>query len=58
MVGRAICLQVGNWFETRFSPPHHLIHHNSEDTEDGGVGGWKDLMLFQNKEKNTCKMMR
>ena len=33
-------------------------HDDSEDAEDGGAGGWKDLMLFQNKEKNTCKMMR
>jgi hypothetical protein len=33
-------------------------HDGFEDEEDGGAGGGEDLMLFQNKEKNTCKMMQ
>jgi hypothetical protein len=54
MVGRAICLQVGNWFETRFSPRPHLIHHNSEDAEDGGAGSGKIIIKLNQGISFIC----
>jgi len=48
MVGRAICLQTDNWFETRFSPCPHLGNYDSEDAEDGGAGSGEDSLNERN----------